>query len=101
MAASYHDKASSSAGHGDDGIVTSVLLRQQVDDAAVAGELRAARSTKGRADPSPPMGSSGKPTEGGGGGKIHAAAAKGGQPKPAPPGGLPAEGSGGQGGHIH
>lgn len=95
-AVSSHDE------HSDNGIVMSVLLRQQVDDVAAVGELRVARSTKGRA-PSPPMGSPGKPKVGGGG-KVHVvttSVAKGGQRSPTPPGGLPAEGSGGQGGHIH
>ncbi|RLM62305.1 PH domain leucine-rich repeat-containing protein phosphatase 1-like [Panicum miliaceum] len=101
-AASYHEEASGYAGAGDDGIAaaTSVALHQ-VDDAAAAAELRAAR-TVGRA-PQPPKGRPGKPKEGGGG-KVHAApttsAAKRVPRAPAPPG-LPKEGSGGQGGKIH
>ncbi|CAL5010440.1 unnamed protein product [Urochloa decumbens] len=51
-AVSYHDKA---AGHGDNAITaatSTLLLRQVVDDTAVAAELRAAR-TVGRAHEAP------------------------------------------------
>ncbi|CAL5008156.1 unnamed protein product [Urochloa decumbens] len=88
-AVSYHDEA---AGQGDDTIAatTSTLsLRQVVDDASVAAELRAARA----------VGRAGKPKEGGGGngGKIHPVTMSAAKLALR----LPKEGSGGQGGSIH